>query len=175
MVWAYVRRRVNSVEDAEDLVVEVFATAWRRSDDLERADSSVAWLLGIARNLILNHRRRSRRQSLLLDKMRRTSRYVTIDPHDAAERDQGVRQAFEALSSLKELDQEILLLATYEELSHEQIADVIGASATAVRSRLFRARKKLREEFDLTLNERTQDIRRAAERSAEPQKEGGGD
>lgn len=72
MVWAYVRRRVNSVEDAEDLVVEVFATAWRRSDDLERADSSVAWLLGIARNLILNHRRRSRRQSLLLDKMRRT-------------------------------------------------------------------------------------------------------
>lgn len=86
-----------------------------------------------------------------------------------------MRQAFEALSSLKELDQEILLLATYEELSHEQIADVIGASATAVRSRLFRARKKLREEFDLTLNERTQDIRRAAERSAEPQKEGGGD
>jgi DNA-directed RNA polymerase specialized sigma24 family protein len=57
-VLAYLARRVDPPGDAADLLAEVFATAWRRVDDLPADDGeAAAWLFGIARGTLANHRR----------------------------------------------------------------------------------------------------------------------
>jgi Sigma-70 region 2 len=57
-VLAYLARRVDPPGDAADLLAEVFATAWRRVGDLPAGDGeAAAWLFGIARGTLANHRR----------------------------------------------------------------------------------------------------------------------
>lgn len=68
---AYLARRVDPPGDAADLLAEALATAWRRVADLPADDGpAVAWLFGIARGTLANHRRGQARRHALADRLR---------------------------------------------------------------------------------------------------------
>jgi RNA polymerase sigma-70 factor (ECF subfamily) len=146
-ILAYLARRVVPPGDAADLTSEVFVVAWRRIDDLPAATSdATAWLYGIARGVLANHRRGRARRSALVDLL--GSQLVA----DGAGRDTPVPDAViavrHALTRLRPPDREVLTLSVWDGLSTDQIALALHTTPTAVRQRLVRARQRLRAELD---------------------------
>jgi RNA polymerase sigma-70 factor, ECF subfamily len=133
---AYAWRRDPS--HAEEIVAETFLIAWRR---LERVpEDSLPWLIGVARNVRLNLRRRERRRDAL--EQRVAADKGVVEPDFIA----GVVEhatLTQALQHLGELDREILLLAAWEDLDSASIAAALGCSRANVAMRLFRARRRL--------------------------------
>jgi RNA polymerase sigma-70 factor, ECF subfamily len=127
---------------AHDAVAEVYAVAWRRRRHLPADDEeAVLWLLGIARKVLANQVRSQRRWSRLL--LRVAER--TEPPHtDAHSIDSSVDLAT-ALAQASPADRELLGLAYWDDLSHQEIATVFGISVGAVDTRLHRARQRLRQ------------------------------
>lgn len=148
-VMAYCARRAGR-QAAADLTAEVFTVAWRRLDDVPSGDGSLPWLYGVAYRVVSHHwRSRGRRQRLgiLLSSQ--------PQPPDSGPEVQVVRReeydrVIRALSYLREKDQEVLRLCMWEELSHEQVAVVLGTKVPAVRQRFHRAKKALLREFERT-------------------------
>jgi RNA polymerase sigma factor (sigma-70 family) len=138
-VLAYGRRRASD-DVAAEVASEVFATAWRRLDDVP-ADAR-PWLLGVARRTLANHRRAESRRHRLVGRLR--SEAMAADADQAAIEDLGVR---EALSRLTAREREALLLTAWDELSTSEAAAVCGCSETAFRVRLHRARRRLADGF----------------------------
>ena len=142
----YVARRVPNSSDAEDVVVEIFAVVWRRRSDVPSAPTDRRmWLYGVARLTVANQRRSSTRSERLRQRVAAhaattPSTHDTDDPLDAA-------AAMEALSRLRENDQELIRLSVWEEFTHAEIAAVVGTSTPNVAVRLHRAKRRLRREF----------------------------
>ena len=77
---AYARRRSATDADADDLVGEVYATAWRRRDQLDNTVSPLPWLYGIAGNVLRNQRRSTVRRLRLVDHKRSAVKCLGGEP-----------------------------------------------------------------------------------------------
>ncbi|MCW2917157.1 MAG: polymerase subunit sigma-24 [Actinomycetia bacterium] len=138
-ILGYLLRRTEAPEDAADLMSEVFATAWRRIGSVPDGEEAKLWLYGIARNVLANHRRGSLRRNRLADRLREhLSSHPDAEPVAAAE---GVRAA---LAQLSDSDRELLTLTVWEQLTPAEIATLLDLESTTVRTRLARARTRLR-------------------------------
>lgn len=136
-VRRYAHHRGLSTSDAEDLVAEVFAVAWRRLDRVP-LDDPIPWLLAVARNHWRNHLRRARRARDLTARLEAArSPAPAGDGGDFSFDDIGA-----AFRSLRERDREILRLVAWDDLTPEQAATVLGCSGVAARVRLHRARTR---------------------------------
>ena len=143
-VFRYLRRRVGA-DVADDLSADVFAAAFRARDryDTTRVDAR-PWLYGIATNLLRQHYRDEERE---LAAYARTG----VDPLAADDGRVGrveapaSRAVADALASLPPVERETLLLHAWAELELHEIADALGVPAATVRTRLHRARTRLRE------------------------------
>ncbi|GAA0578365.1 sigma-70 family RNA polymerase sigma factor [Kribbella sandramycini] len=137
-VFGYLRRRMDSGDDAADVLADTFLVAWRRLDDVPDGPQTRAWLYGVARRVLANHRRGEGRRHALGEKLRlEFSQHAEPDatlPDDSA--------AARAFRALPEADRELLSLVAWEELDSAQIGTVLGISRNAVRIRLHRARKR---------------------------------
>lgn len=138
-ILGYLLRRVDSAEDAADLMAEVFTVAWRRIHRAPEGDEARLWLYGIARNVLANHRRGRARRGRLADRLREQLAIRADTGHSNG--DDRVRNA---LATLPERDQEILTLSAWEQLAPGEIATVLGLTAVNARARLSRARARLR-------------------------------
>jgi RNA polymerase sigma factor (sigma-70 family) len=134
-VLAYALRRTHH-DAASDVTAETFAVAWRRLDHVPR-DDALPWLYAVARRVLANEHRGARRRAALTERLRVTPPPPTPPPEPAA----GLLDA--ALARLPDRDREALLLVAWEDLSTAQAAQVMGCSATAMRVRLHRARRRL--------------------------------
>ncbi len=140
---AYARRRVD---DPDDVVSEVFSTAWRSRDRVP--DPPLPWLYRTASNYVLHARRADGRRARLHI---RASVLATAAPDHAeavAGRVDTTNRVIGALDCLSAGDRELLRLVAWEELPHEQIAYVLGCSTTALRVRLHRARRRFAAHLD---------------------------
>lgn len=138
-LWRFVRRRVSSAADADDLTADVFTIAWRRFDQLPPLSEQRLWLFGVARNVLQNHRRSTfRRQRLAnrLAEVRESDRIV-----DLGERDDSL---WVALSQLAESDRDLLIMRAWDQLTVGEIASLLDCSPNAVSLRLRKARSRLR-------------------------------
>jgi RNA polymerase sigma factor (sigma-70 family) len=142
-VLAYALRRVDDPADAADALAETFLVAWRRLDDVPSGDDARPWLLAVARRVLSNQRRGARRRVGLADRLARE--LSVYRPRSPTETDLLVRRA---LAGLSEADREVLLLSAWEGLTPAQIGAVVGMRAVSVRSRLHRARRRLRSELE---------------------------
>lgn len=139
----YCLRRL-SANDAADAAAEIFTVAWRKVDVVPtEADDARRWLYGVARNVVAHHRRGHARR----DRLERRLHQTLDAPEPSADvpvvrRSEDAR-VFEAMQNLKESDQEVLRLKLWEELSHSDIAAVLGVSAHAVDMRVRRATRRL--------------------------------
>jgi RNA polymerase sigma-70 factor, ECF subfamily len=139
-------RRAARPEDAADVVAETMLVAWRRIDEAPDGAGARLWLYGVARRVLANNRRGLRRRDRLGERLRRDVQRLVV-PDVAL----GVTAAAElrrALAALSADDREVLQLAAWEGLGPQEIATVLEASPVAVRSRLHRARARLRDELD---------------------------
>jgi RNA polymerase sigma factor (sigma-70 family) len=141
---AYVLRRVDHAADAADVVAETFLVAWRRIDDVPLSDEARLWLYGVARRQLANQRRGELRRSRLADRLRAELPLAVAGAHRPE--DHRVAAVLAALARLEEEDREILRLSSWEGLTPSEIAAVMGLPGVTVRSRLHRARKRLRTE-----------------------------
>lgn len=141
----YAMRRVRPVEDAADVVAETFAVAWRRIDDVPPGPEATLWLYGVARRVIANQRRGSFRRQRLGDRLGQHLGDALPGDFEARSDDAMVVQA--ALDRLDPADRELLTLTSWEGLRPSEIALVVGAPAATIRTRLHRARRRLREEL----------------------------
>lgn len=145
-VQRYVRRRIG-IDAADDVVAETFLAAFRQRDgyDLERS-SARPWLYGIATNLIGRYRRSEIQQYRILA---RTGRDPVTEPFtdrvDAAVSAEGAREKLAAaLARLPVAYRDTLLLVVWGDLSYAEAAAALGVPTGTVRSRMSRARKRLR-------------------------------
>ena len=132
-VHAYVRRR--EPELADEVCAETFAVAWRRLHDVP-ADAR-PWLVGVARNVLRTARRSAGRRAALADRLAADRPTQTVDPPD----DPALGAALRRLS---ELDRELVLLVYWDDLEPAAAGRVVGLPPAVVRTRLWRARRRLR-------------------------------
>jgi RNA polymerase sigma factor (sigma-70 family) len=143
VVRRYLHHRGVPGGHADDLVAETFLVAWRRLGDVP-GDDPVPWLLAVARNVWLNHRRGDRRRLALV---RRLPPPEAVDPPDELAEPADLAAVRAALGALDGRDQEILRLVAWDGLTPTQAAVVLGCSAGAARVRLHRARQRLAREM----------------------------
>ncbi|SCE73683.1 RNA polymerase, sigma subunit, ECF family [Micromonospora coriariae] len=140
---AYALRRVEQPEDAADVVAETFLVAWRRSREMPPEPEIRLWLHGVARRVLSNHHRGGMRRGRLGERLRQRIRAtVAVDPGSEVPERLAVRAA---LARLGEVDREVLMLTFWEGLEPREVATVLHVSPAAVRTRLSRARARLRD------------------------------
>ena len=142
----YAARRLGP-GPAEDIVAETFLAAFRQRDryDVTRADAR-PWLYGIAGNLIRRHHRDEVRQ---LRALARTGRDPVAesftDRADARLAADAARCAVvAALAALDPRQRDVVLLIAWAELTYDQVGEALGVPEGTVRSRMNRARARLR-------------------------------
>jgi RNA polymerase sigma factor (sigma-70 family) len=140
-VLAYALRRVDNDEDAADVVAETFLVAWRRFGEVPADAGARLWLYAVARRVIANLHRTERRRTRLGRRLAETLRTeIATHPGPADE----AAEVLRAMADLGDQDRELLLLVSWEGLSPGEAAKVLGVSSLAARSRLHRARRRLR-------------------------------
>lgn len=140
-VAAYARRRVPG--EADDVVAEVFAAAWRHRAKVP--ETALPWLYRTASNVVLHSRRSRARGAALTERIARRDE-PDRDPPDAwsgvAARLDDARRVERLFAVLPPRDVEILRLWAWEQLGADEIAYVLTISPAAARVRLHRARKR---------------------------------
>ncbi|MDX2709244.1 sigma-70 family RNA polymerase sigma factor [Streptomyces sp. PA03-6a] len=131
----------------EDITSETFTVAWRRVRDIPHP--ALPWLLGVARNLVRELRRRDAHQYLLAaEEARRISSGARTDTGDVAAQVTDRHDALQALASLPEADRELLTLIAWHGLSAKEAAQVLDCTTATLTVRLFRARRRLEKALD---------------------------
>jgi RNA polymerase sigma factor (sigma-70 family) len=143
-ILGYALRRCADPEDAADAVAETFLVAWRRLPDVPIGEEGRLWLFGAARLVVANLRRGERRRNRLAEQLRAELRGRL--PVEVAEDPTGI---LDALKALEEADRELLMLVGWEGLTPAQAAQVLAITPLAARSRLHRARRRLRAQLSL--------------------------
>lgn len=140
-VLAYCTRRIGRTE-ADDATADVFAVAWRRVDQIEWSTVR-PWLYGIARGVLANRWRSGRRQKRLFGRVSGLAPLREELPDVQVVRRAEDDHVAAAIRELKPADQEILLLAAWEELTAAEMATSLRISASAAEQRLHRAKRRL--------------------------------
>ncbi|MFC8597893.1 RNA polymerase sigma factor [Isoptericola sp. NPDC057191] len=148
-VQAYALRHVDA-HAAQEVVSETFLVAWRRRRDLLDGlpdDEVLPWLVGVARNIVRNEHRSTRRATALAARLGGVARRETVTPAvDAAVAER--EHVLLALSRLPEKHREAVLLVAWDGLTREQAARVTGCRLGTFDARLSRARRRLEELLD---------------------------
>jgi RNA polymerase sigma factor (sigma-70 family) len=155
-IAAYVYGMVNDYARAEDITQDVFISALRRMRETERPIAFKPWIYEIAKNACIDQFRRSRRaEEVSYDAEEGLGaadygRLVTTGPTlDAAvDTKQQLSHLCGAFGGLSETHHQILVLRELEGLSYREIGERMGLSRPSVESTLFRARRRLTEEYD---------------------------
>jgi len=132
-VWRFFRRRVSDPSRAEELAQDTFVGVLSGVSRYQGRSAFRSYLFGVAFNVLMDWRRRTRS-------------FETLDAESAAaSTDVDVSiWVRTALARLEPEDREILMLREYEQLSYQELSDVLTLPLNTVKSRLFRARAAMR-------------------------------
>ena len=147
-VLSYCRRRTRTPEDANEATAETYLIAWRKFAELQATAKPVAWLLAVARQVLLNQRRSNDRRDRLVNRLQQQPRTLNVEISKQHEHSEVVAAVLKSLNNLDPLDQEIIALAAFEGLSYQEIAIVVNRRNSTIKSRIYRARKQLRLELN---------------------------
>jgi RNA polymerase sigma-70 factor (ECF subfamily) len=147
LIYNYCFRRTGNRATAQDMLSMVFLEAWRRRAKQLPPDKVLPWLYGIATNVVRHQRRSERRFAAALGRLPKAAAEPDF-ADNSAERLDYERQAEQALALLRglpEREQDVFVLCVGMELSYEDAAMALDLPVGTVRSRLSRARARLRE------------------------------
>lgn len=143
-LYAYVRRRVRSHEDAEDVTAQVFAQAYDQLEPRDAGSPEVArWLFTVARNMAVNHRRK-RKFIATVSVEEVVDESESSDPAKEAVKADDIERLIAMIQSLPEEQRKALVLRFVDDLSHAEIAELLGRSEGSARVLLHRTVTELR-------------------------------
>lgn len=148
-IYGFICRLMGNTDDAEDLTQECFLRAYANLPKTREEVNLSAWLHRIAANACMDVlRRRKLVRWLPLDvatDQPATSRHGDSDPADTYMKRESREEVVKVLNRLTPRYRMCLLLREYQDLSYDEMAEVMGVSPAAVKSTLFRAREQFRE------------------------------
>jgi len=148
-------RTLHDATEAEDLAQNVFVQVFKSAGRYQSTAKFSTWLFTIARNLCLNEiRRRSRHPAESLDAphpeqedqpLQQFEDKKTFSPPDSLLQGELAQNIDRALADLPENQRSAILLCRQEDLSYEEIAEILGCSVSATKSLIHRGRETLKE------------------------------
>jgi RNA polymerase sigma-70 factor (ECF subfamily) len=158
LVAGTVARMLSSNSDVEDIAQQVFIRVWKSARRYVPRAKFTTWLLKITRNLVFNELRRTKRHAHVPLQSEPGAEDpplkdgTNLAPDASLLESELQRTIEEAILQLPETQRLALVLRRYEQLSYEQIAEVLDLSVPAVKSVLFRARSELRSRLSKYLS-----------------------
>jgi RNA polymerase sigma-70 factor (ECF subfamily) len=143
-VYQLCYRFVNHHEDAADLTQDTFVRAWKALASFRGQARFSTWLHRIAVNVCLNKVATRSPIAEPIDAEALEDRRQPR-PGDALLADERAAQVRAAVAALPPRQREALILRTYHELSHQQVAEIVGTSVGAVKANVFHALANLRK------------------------------
>jgi RNA polymerase sigma factor (sigma-70 family) len=145
-VYNFCFRRTADWSLAEDMTSVVFLEAWRRRSEVVLAgESARPWLLGVATNVIRHRRRAQRRHRIALGRVpRETEPDFVGDAEARLDDERRMRAALVLLAQLPRREQDVFALCAWADLTYEETAAALRIPVGTVRSRLSRARARVR-------------------------------
>ena len=141
----YIRRLLEDADRADDVLQEVWLTVYRKINTVRDASTFSVWLYRTARNRAIR---------LLRDE----SRYVFVEQYDESaliddDRDSlrfdDINKLHRALTTLSPEHKEAIILRFFEEMSYQEISDIVECSIGTVRSRIHYAKQELRKKMEV--------------------------
>lgn len=141
---------VGNRDDALELSQEAFILAYRNIKQLKPNRRFFPWFYQILRNVCFSHLRKTRnRRSHSLEKIEEQAQVAEVDdsfrPDVVAERNETKDRLWKAMGKLDKKHREVIMLRHFQNLSYEQMAQILFCSRGTVMSRLYYARKRLKE------------------------------
>lgn len=136
----YARRLTDDPDDAEDAVQETMLRLWNRRAELEQYRSIEAFAMTLVHNLCMDLWRTRRNEYVSLDNVSNSTCEAT--PEQLLEIKDEIKLMRTIIQSLPPLQRTIMQMKDIEEYETDEIAEITGCSAEAIRSNLSRARKK---------------------------------
>jgi RNA polymerase sigma-70 factor (ECF subfamily) len=154
-IFALTRHYTKSAVEVEDIVQDTFLKAYRRLETFQRQSSFSTWLYRIAVNTALDFLKRAGRSpvqavedpelSASPIRAQAGSGVAIASPDATLRREELARITQQVLDELPDIFRTVLVLREFEDLSYQQMADVLGISIGTVESRLFRARARFKD------------------------------
>lgn len=144
-IRGYVKSKVSDRQLAEDLVQEIFIKVHDHIDNVNETDRIDGWIFRIAKNKVIDHYR-TQRTFHSISEWENVPQYATADSNDALlqELEKDTR---EFIKELPDKYRKVLQLTELEDKTYQEAADLLGLSLPAVKSRVLRGRKQLKEMF----------------------------
>lgn len=161
-VYGFCLKMVQDEALAQDLMQETFLRVYENRERLMKAGSFKSWMFTIARNQCLNRLRRRKRE-VPLEKERGEEPVVPKGKTPVArlEKSEQIDLVDRCLQQLKPSYREVIILREYQGLSYKEIAAVTRSTLSAIKSRLFKARRKLATFLEPMLEEEKAASRKA--------------
>jgi RNA polymerase sigma factor (sigma-70 family) len=142
-LWQYVRRMADRNEIADELLQETWLRVLRGIANLQEPAKLVPWMFGIARRVMMDRLRQKYRQEAMLENALEDLR-PSVDEFDESERRDDIANILDKLEGLPLSQRELLTLYYLDELSVEEVGQVLGIPGGTIKSRLYHARKMLK-------------------------------
>ena len=136
---------MNNHEDASDLAQDAFVRAWQGLRNFKGQSALSTWLYRIAVNVCLN---RVSAKTPMTEPIESTDHFAEVRIEGAQHamiREERAVAVRKAIASLPKKQRATLILRTYHEMSHQQIAEVLGSSVGAVKANFFHALANLKK------------------------------
>jgi len=144
-LYATILRMTKNPQDAQDLVQEAFIKVYHQLGKYEQKGSFSSWLYRVAINHCMDEFRK-KRYSMKQVEVSETTAITTNHPEIVFLKKEKNRQLERLIATLPEDERMIILLRYVNELSYSEISEMVDLSLTNVRNKLFRAKKKMREQ-----------------------------
>ena len=144
-VYQVCYRFVSNHEDASDLSQESFVRAWRGLKNFKGQSALSTWLYRIAVNVCLNRVSVKTPPSEPIESTDRFEDTRIVNAQAALLRDERAAAVRKAIAGLPKKQRATLILRTYHDLSHQQIADILGSSVGATKANFFHALANLKK------------------------------
>ena len=149
MIYNLCLSKLHGREDALDVSQDTFLCAYRAIGSFHGESKLSSWLYRICLNCITDHQRK--KQPTVSAQKDEDGAGLEIadtdegsDPQKRLERGQRIRAVRRAIEALPDESRQIVILREYEDLSYQEIADILGLEVGTVKSRLNRAREKIK-------------------------------
>jgi RNA polymerase sigma-70 factor (family 1) len=137
---------VGNNADAEDVVQEIFIKLWDRQAQVREIQNLEAWLMRLTKNLSIDKLRSKHRRAQNLEVVS-NQQASTVDPHEWTEQRDTIGHIQEVIRQLPEKQRMIIQLRDIEEMSYQEISDILEIPMSQVKVYLFRARQHIRTQL----------------------------
>jgi len=146
MLYSFFKRMTGSRQLSEDLVQDVFFRILKYRHTYRDKSQFATWMFKIARHVRFDDLRK-RRHEVLVDRDDNQRACQAPIPIESLERGQEIDSLHRALLKLSPEKREVLVLSRFQQLKYEQIGSILGCDVGAVKVRVYRAVRELREIF----------------------------